>query len=71
MSLAEEARKRAADLADSAQTTTEPVHRDVLTSLRNLWIAIAEEANSEDEAAEIDRINRILSDLAPGRGRLH
>ena len=73
MSLTDEAWKKAADLADSARATTDPVHRHVLANLRNLWIAIAEESTLDDEAArqQVDKTIQLHASRGADRGRLH
>jgi hypothetical protein len=73
MSLPEDARKRAADLADSVQATTDPVQRDVLANLRNLWIAIADQSSMDDEMArkELDKSIQLHATRASASGRLH
>jgi hypothetical protein len=73
MSLTDEAWKRAADLADSAEATTDPVHRHVLANLRNLWIAIAEESTLDDEAAgqEVDETIQAHASRVADPSRLH
>ena len=68
MSLPEDARKRAADLANSVQATTDPVQRDVLATLYQFqshpkW----HERASRSEIREVEDIDRLIADLRKRR----
>jgi hypothetical protein len=67
--------EKAADCARAIAATKEPTKREILTNVRNLWMALAEQRSflSDAELAEqIEVIGRIHSDLAePGRSMVH
>jgi hypothetical protein len=59
--------EKAADCARAIAATNEPTKREILTNVRNLWMALAEQRSflSDAELAkQIEAIGRIHSDLA-------
>jgi hypothetical protein len=62
--------EKAADCARAIAATNEPTKRRILTNVRNLWIALAEQRSflSDAELAkQIEAIGRIHADLAQAR----
>jgi len=65
----------AADCERAMRLTLDPLHREMLTNIREFWIALAQESRflSEDVlAAKIKTIGRLQDSLtAPGAKEVH
>jgi hypothetical protein len=65
--------EKAADCARAIAATNEPTKREILTNVRNLWMALAEQRSflSDAELAkQIEVIGRIHSDLLEPRAAM-
>ena len=65
--------EKAADCARALAAATDPGKREILTSIGNLWIALANESRflSEAELArQVEAIGRMHADLAESGGAL-
>ena len=62
--------EKAAECARAIAATNEPMRREILTNIRNLWIALAEQLSFLSDAAlaeQIEAIGRIHADLVEAR----